>query len=159
MLKADSEPEPSITITVQSEMKNGNISRLCKIGAMLLTVFALWGMSCCYRYKLHLHDYYYITRDMEFGEGCFLECNPGYPFRDGMSQIDNLKSVAWNSRLIVVEQQFPGSDTSNVWWIVPASGEELMCGNDTLLGPLTAMEKDAWLEAHSPTGRLKRRRY
>lgn len=122
-----------------------------------LTVGAIWGMARCYGYEIRLHDCYFIARGGEFGgEGYYLECNPGYR---SMPRIDNLKSVAWNSRIIIVEQEPSGMESPNVWWIIPAKGEELMCGNDPVLGPMSTGEKDAWLEANPPTERLKRRKY
>jgi hypothetical protein len=133
-----------------------NPTKLKYLLVVALAVFALWGMGRCYHSELHLHSDYYVTRDGEFGEGWFFESNPGAV---GIPQIDNLKSVAWNSRLIVIEQQFPGTDAPNVWWIVATAGDELMSGNDTILGPLTTTEKDAWLAAHPPAERLKRRRF
>lgn len=131
-------------------------------------VGALLVMTGCDYYHLNLHDCYFVTRNADYGEGYFLECNPGYPLRDDVPQIDNVASVAWNSRLIVVEQMPGGTeetaasttpDAPNVWWIIPAAGEELMCGNDTILGPMSDAEKDAWLAANPPTERLKHRRY
>lgn len=126
------------------------------IGAALV-VCTLLGVMRCYGYEIQLYDCYFIARGGEFGgEGYYLECNPGYR---NMPMIENLKSAMWNSRIIIVEQQFPGTNDPNVWWIIPASGKELMCGNDTVLGPMSASEKDTWLDVHPPAERLKRRTY
>lgn len=147
-----------------------NPKLLNRLVGVAVVVGAMWGMARCYSYHLNLHDCYYITRYVKHNGDryYFLGCNPGYPLREGVSRVDDVKSVAWNSRLIVVEQMAGGTeetgesttpDTPHEWWIVPAAGEELRCGVDTILGPMSETEKDAWLTANPPTERLKRRRY
>ncbi|MCD7962203.1 MAG: hypothetical protein LUF90_01320 [Rikenellaceae bacterium] len=108
---------------------------------------------CCNRdyANIHLHDYYYVTVN-EYGEGYYLNTNPGY---SNSPYIENLKSIQWNNRYIVVEQI---KEKGTVWFVVKSRDEELVAGNDSIFGPMSLEEKDYYLQTNE-TGKLNQKKF
>ena len=113
-----------------------------KIGTALIFValFAVVFKNCINR-PFPIADYYMIYSDDEFGDGHYLICKLGCendPF------IENIKSIQWDKRHIIVEQQ--EKEKSN-WYLIIARGEELLCCNrDTTIGAVSKAEIDSLLK-------------
>jgi len=79
-----------------------------------------------------------IPEDRDFGtKGHYLICNPGCNFS---VRIDNVKSIRWDKKHLIVEQREEGKSN---WYLIIAKGEELQCCRDTLIGPVSRTEMDS----------------
>ncbi|GEM_PF-2154726 len=99
-----------------------------------------------------IYEWYRIYSEDEYGNGYYLMCKMGTkdsPF------IENIHSVAWNTKYIIIEQN---NVEQNIWYIVKAKGEVLMCGQDTLMGPLSKTEKEHYLKENN-IQKLQKRKF
>ena len=70
------------------------------------------------------------------------------------ARIDNVKSIRWDKRHIIVEQRENGKAN---WYLIIARGEELMCCNrDTIIGPVSEKEMNHLI--HSKNLNVKKMR-
>ena len=107
------------------------INKLLIIGLLVIT-------SCSSMF--HVVDDYCVSNEYDNNQ---LFCNPGYkdsPF------VEYVKSIKWNFKTIIVEQQLPNNQHN--WFFVMAKSDSLHCYClDSLLGPFSEQEKDSILVA------------
>jgi hypothetical protein len=119
------------------------------ISIIICTIFLAFLFQSCIKSSFEITDNYIVkpigvpifTGD-DFGtKGWHLFCNPGCDYD---VKIDNIKTVHWNKRHIVIEQQ---ENEKPNWYLIIAHGEELRCCNrDTIIGPVSKVELDSLIK-------------
>jgi len=109
----------------------------------LVMLFLLCSCTGTYRVIDNYIVSYYNAKDPKSSDYSIeLFCNPGCE-QDPV--VDNVKSISWNKRTMVIEQW---QSDENKWYFVLCAKDSLMCCcRDTLLGPFSEHEKDSVLEA------------
>jgi len=98
---------------------------------------------------LMLTDYYRVYPPDGFGDGYYLVCKLSCK---GDVKIENIKSIRWSDRIIIVEK----SSDEEEWYIVVPKGNKLMCCNrDSLVGPLSEGEVMRFLGSDNDMSLLK----
>ena len=138
---------------LEDVLKNKMIKNKYIKAGLLLFFTALLYNSC--DIPIEIHEWYRIYGNDKYREGYHLMCKLG---AEGAPHIENLQSAYWNKQYIIVEQKNFEEAGNNRWYIVKAKGEELVCGNDTLIGPLSKEEKDGYIKANN-IKKLKKRKF
>ncbi|MFZ6663664.1 hypothetical protein [Peijinzhouia sedimentorum] len=125
---------------------------MMKLKSLLIVMFLTIPLSGCIDGSTILIDEYRIYPQDEFGDGHYLICKLGC---DGDPKIQNIASVGWNDRFIIVGKK--GAQKS--WYVIKAKGEKLKCCNgDVLTGPLSEQELKEYIEREA-VGELKEKSF
>lgn len=104
-------------------------------------------LSGCFTGRQFLIDYYEISWGDFYTQGRKGYCIGCQIRGESDKIIENIKSVKWNNKIIVVEQD--NTDNEN-WFVIIAKGEALKCGNnDQTYGPLIKSQVDSILKANN----------
>lgn len=125
---------------------------MMKFKQLVIVILFAMPLSGCFDSSITLIDEYRIYPQDEFGDGHYLICKLGC---EGDPKIQNIASVEWNDRYIVVRKK----DAQKPWYVIKAKGEKLKCCNgDILTGPLSEQELKEYLESED-VGKLKEKSF
>ena len=104
---------------------------------LIFAILVVITLTRCIR-VFQVTDNYFVHSANEFGNGYYLFCNPSCEYD---AFIENLKSIKWDKKHIIVEQQENGKTN---WYMIIAKGEKLMCCNsDTIIKAVSQIEMDS----------------
>ena len=142
---------------------DGTLRKRSIIAILGFSVLLLMLTQQCINDSFSLTDNYFVKAGGErifpgddFGtNGYFLMCNPGCDYD---ARIDNVKSIQWDKKYIIVEQK---ENKQTNWYLIIANGEELMCCcRDTTIGPISRTEMDYLIQSKNlNVKKMKRKRW
>ena len=104
---------------------------------IIILIISILSLQMCVS-PFVISDYYMVYNEYE---GHRLMCKLGCDYDPF---IDNVKSIKWDKKHIIVEQQENGQTN---WYLIIASGEELRCCNrDTTISFNSKLELDRLIQ-------------
>lgn len=92
---------------------------------------------------VHIIDDYCVSHEWEPYNELF--CNPG---AENDVDIEYVKSIKWNAKYMIIEQQKP--DCQGKWYLLIAHGDSLRCCcEDSLIGPFSETELNHQLKQNN----------